>query len=393
MRIAIFSDNFYPELSGISDSIILLAKELAKLGHEICFYVPKYVPKNYRAINLPVKELELGDRIYIKRLFSLPAPFAGLQARLAVPFLTPGLFDKFKPEVIHSQLFFGAGLEGMIRARLAGLPLVGTNHTAITEFIKVVPFNSKVLKKIGLDYSVWYYNHCNFVTAPSQSVFKEMGQYGFRCPHQVVSNPIDTGVFSLGSDKPALKQQFKLSNKTIVFAGRLASEKNIDVVIRAVALARKRFKDINLAIAGTGKYEPELRQLAKDLNIEKEVKFFGTISQLNLAKLYQASEIFSIASTSDTQSLTLMQAMATGLPAVVVDSRALPEYVNKQNGYVVPVGAHEAMAEKFIQILENEELRRKLSQGAYNYVQQFSAANIAKEWEKLYKKAIENNKK
>lgn len=393
MRVAIFSDNFYPELSGISDSIILLARELAKLGHEICFCVPGYSHKNYQVINLPVKELELGDKISIKRLFSLPAPFAGLQARLALPLFSLGLFKTFKPDIIHSQLFFGAGLEGMIRARIGKLPLIGTNHTAISEYIKSVPFRLGFFKKISLDYSVWYYNHCNFVTAPSQSVFNEMSQYGFNRPHQVISNPIDTNIFSLTKDKVNFKRQLELTDNTIVYAGRLASEKNIEVVIKAVALVKKRIKNVNLAIAGTGKFEPELRQLVKELNLEKEVKFFGTLSQKNLAKLYQAAEVFSIASTSDTQSLTLMQAMACGLPAVVVDSRALPEYVNERNGYVVKVGDYEAMAEKFILLLGNQKLRRNLSQGAYNFVQQFSAANIAKEWEKLYKKAIKDYKK
>ncbi|MDO8667797.1 MAG: glycosyltransferase [bacterium] len=390
MRIAIFSDNFYPELSGISDSVRLLADELAKLGHEINFYVPKYSAKNYRAINLPVKELALDSRININRLFSLAAPFAGLQARLVLPLFSPSLFKGFKPDIIHSQLFFGAGLEAMIKAGSKKIPLLGTNHTAISEFIKI---KSKYLKKISVNYATWYYNQCAFTTAPSQSVFKEMKEFGFNRPYKVISNPVDTNIFCPSADGLAVKEKFGLSSNTIVYAGRLASEKNIEVVIRAVALAKKKVKDINLAIAGTGKFEPELRRLVKELNLDRAVKFLGTLSQPDLARLYQAAEVFSIASTSDTQSLTLMQAMACGLPAVVVDARALPEYVNEHNGYVVKVGDYEAMAEKFILLLENQELRQKLSQGAHNFVQQFSAPNIAKEWEKLYKGVIKDYKK
>ena len=90
-----------------------------------------------------------------------------------------------------------------------------------------------------------------------------------------------------------------------------------------------------------------------------------------MAKLYRASEIFSIASTSETQSMVLMQALACGLPAVAVDARALPEYVNEKNGYIVKAGDEKAMAEKFILLLENSELRERLSQGAYDFVQHF----------------------
>ena len=285
------------------------------------------------------------------------------------------------------------GLEALALAKHFKLPLVGTNHTAITEFVKAWPYIPDLFKKPSLNYAVWYYNRCDFVTAPSQSVFKEMYQFGFNKPHKVISNPIDiSDTFRPFGSKPEYKQKFKLSNNTVVYAGRLSPEKNIEVLIKAVTLAKEKISDINLAIAGLGKFEPEIRRLVKELAIEKAVKFFGTLSQKDLAKLYQAAEIFSIASTSETQSLTLMQAMACGLPAVVVNARALPEYVNDKNGYVVKVGDEKAMAEKFILLLRDQKLRQELSRGAYDFVQQFSAPNIAKKWEELYKKVIEDYK-
>ncbi|MFA6306904.1 MAG: glycosyltransferase [Patescibacteria group bacterium] len=394
MKIAIFSDNFYPELSGISDSIISLAKELAELGHRINFYVPKYSAKNYQALNLAnQEELDLGKEIKIKRLFSTSAPFISNYSRIVIPVISPNFFKDFKPDIIHTQLFFGVGLKALAAAKLNKLPIIGTNHTAISEFIKLVPFRPNFLKKASLDYAVWYYNRCDFVTAPSQSVFKEMLVYDFNKPHKVISNPIDIDTFCPSGEKLKYKKKFNLSDNTIIYAGRLSLEKNIEVLIRAVALAKEKINDINLAIAGSGQLEDELKRLARELGVEKEVKFFGTLSKIDLAKLYQAAEVFSIASTSETQSLTLMQAMACGLPAVAVDARALPEYVNEKNGFVVKAGDEKSMAEKFILLLENNELREKLSRGAAEYVRQFSAPNIAKEWEKLYSETIKNYKK
>ena len=388
MKIAIFSDNFYPELSGISDSILLLAKELAKLNHQVNFYVPRYSAKNYRVINLLKSELNLGPNIKVSRLFSLPAPFVGKQARMVLPLFFRPLFNGFKPDIIHTQLFFGAGFEALFRSKINRVPIVGTNHTAISEFVNRVRINSKFIEQTSLDYASWYYNRCDFVTAPSRSVFKEMLAFGFKKPRQVISNPVDLDVFQTVGDKAAFKRKFKLSDKTIVYAGRLAPEKNIEVVIKAAAIAKKRISGLNLAIAGSGQAENELKRLAKELGLENEVKFFGTISQADLAKLYKAAEVFAIASTSETQSLVLMQALACGLPAVAVNSRALPEYVNEKNGFVVRAGDEEAMAEKFILLLENGGEREKLSRGATESVQQFSAPNIAKEWEKLYRQVI-----
>jgi len=387
MKIAIFSDNFYPELSGVADSILKLATELSSLGHEICFFVPQYGAKDYKTVNLPEKELDLGKNIKIKRLFSFSAPFAGAQSRLVVPLFSGRLFKEFKPDIIHSQLFFGAGLEALLAAKLNRLPLIGTNHTSITDFV-----SGKFTKKLSLNYAVWYYNRCDFVTGPSESVFKEMLINGFHKPHKAISNPIDVKTFCPSKDKLEYKKKFSLSNHTVVYAGRLAPEKNLDVIIKAVALVKERISDINLVFAGSGQSEDDLKRLTKELNLENEVKFLGTLSKADLAKLYQASEVFAIASTSETQSMVLMQALACGLPAVAVDARALPEYVNEKNGYVVKIGDEKAMAEKFVLLLENSGLREKLNQGAYNFVQQFSAPNIAKVWEKLYSEVIENYK-
>jgi len=387
MKIAIFSDNFYPELSGVADSIIKLAAELSKLGHEICFFVPRYGARDYQMVNLPARELDLGENIKIKRLFSLPASFAGAQSRLVLPLFSGRLFKEFKPDIIHSQLFFGTGLEALLLAKLNKLPLIGTNHTSIADF---VPGN--FAKKQSLKYAAWYYNCCDFVTAPSQSVFEDMNRSGFNKPYEVISNPIATDIFYSSAEKEGNKNKFGLSGNTVIYAGRLSPEKNIEVIIRAAALVKRKISDINLAIAGSGKSEKELRRLVQGLDLEKQVKFFGTVSKENLAKLYQVSEIFAIASASETQSMTLMQAMACGLPAIVVNARALPEYVNDKNGFVVKPGDHEAMAEKIVLCLKNKELRQRLGCGAAEFAKQFSAPEIAKKWEKLYEKMISEHK-
>ena len=385
MRIAIFSDSFYPELSGISDSIILLAKELVKLGHTIDFYVPEYARKDYPG---GAKELNLGTGIKINRLFSLPSPAGSAKARLILPLFFRPAYKKFNPDIIHSQLFFGAGLEALFAAKFYKLPLVGTNHTLITEFVP-----GKFIKKQSLKYAVWYYNRCDFVTAPSQSVFTEMLRNGFKRPHQVISNPLNIEIFHSRGDKLKYKKQFSLSEHAVVYAGRLSSEKNIEVVIKAIAAAKRKIQDINLAIAGSGKHKDELTRLVSQLGLKSQVKFLGSLSHDRLAELYTAADIFAIASSSETQSLVLLQALACGLPAVAVNSRALPEYVNEKNGYLVKLGDEKAMAEKLVLLLENQKLRENLSRGGVEFVQQFSAPAIAKEWEKLYSEVIKNYRK
>jgi len=396
MKIAIFSDNFYPELSGIADSIVILAKELVNLGHIINFYVPKYSLKNYRKVGFTGKEIDLGESIKIFRFFSLPYPTATGQSRLVVPTGLRSVFiKKFNPDIIHSQLFFGVGIEALAAARLLKKPIVGTNHTAITEFVRYSPIKTEWFKKISAQYLIWYYNHCNYVTAPAQSIIDEMIKNGLTRISQVISNPIDTAVFNcdLRKDSRAIKQEFNLSAATVVYAGRLAAEKSIEPIIRAIALVKKEIPEINLALAGHGSSEKSLKDLAKELKIEHQVKFLGTLDKPTLAKLYQACEVFVIMSTSEVQNMCMLQAMACGLPMVGVRWRGVTDLVGEKNGYLVAKDDYQALAEKIIFLYKNNKTRQACGQAAFNFVSNYSSQNVAREWEKLYEKVIDDFEK
>ena len=147
MKIAIFSDNFYPEISGISDSVILLGQKLQDMGHEVHYFAPKYSKKNYQMANVENKELELGKNIKIHRLWSLPffeSPTN--QARFVIPLgLLAWKFRREKFDLIHTQSPFGLGIEALLMSRFLGIPLLGTNHTPIEEFTCYIPIFGKIM--------------------------------------------------------------------------------------------------------------------------------------------------------------------------------------------------------------------------------------------------------
>ncbi|MBI4085318.1 MAG: glycosyltransferase [Candidatus Liptonbacteria bacterium] len=389
MKIAIFSDNFYPEISGISDSIISLAKELAGRGHQIRFYVPRYVRKNYAKTGLPPQEIDLGRDISIVRLFSVPYPTGTGQGRAIIPH--PFVYSnakKFNPDIIHTQLFFGAGLEALWCARVLKKPLIGTNHTAIKEFMKYSPLKGEWAENKILRYVNWYYGKCDLITAPSRSVIDEMKFYGLEKESHVISNPLDIQTFSPLPNKNWLRKKFGFSGCTVVHAGRFSPERKIEVIIKAMPLVKKEFSKAELAVAGHGSAENDLKSLAAKLGISASVKFMGFLGKPVLAEVYNASEIFAITSTSDTQSMVMMQAMASGLPVIGVKARALPEYIRKNNGILVESDNPEALAQKIIFLFKNPEARKKLGAGARKFALNFGSESIAKEWEKIYEKAI-----
>lgn len=391
MRIAIFSDNFYPELSGISDSVISLAKELAKRGHFIHFYAPKYSAADHHISNAPHEEIDLGSNVGVTRFAAFFFGSGSGQGRMVLPTALRWLeVAPFKPDLIHTQTFFGTGMEALAASRALRVPLVGTNHTAIKSFLIYNPIKTKWMDNLIVKYVNWYYERCITVTAPSQSVFTEMDESGFRKKGIPLSNPIETEIFRPLPDRDALRKKFGLSEHAIIHAGRLAKERSISTIIRALPLVKKIIPDAELDFSGRGADEQEFRRLAADLGIADSVKFFGFLSQPQLVELYNASKVFAIASTSDTQSMVMMQAMACGLPVVGVNARALPEYINRENGFVVEPENPAALAERLIAILKDPALEKKLGAGGRQTALQFSPSKIADRWEEIYREAIES---
>jgi glycosyltransferase involved in cell wall biosynthesis len=390
MRIAIFSDNFYPELSGISDSVISLAKTLAARGHIIHFYAPYYAEKNYAVLKVPFRELDLGPNIKIHRLFSIPFPMGTEQGRAVIPL---GMHHKeiatFDPDLIHTQMFFGVGLEAMLASWRLKKPLVGTQHTAVKEFLRYSPIKTKWFDTLFLDYVNWYYEHCDFVTAPSQCVFDEMRALGFKQDHtKVISNPVDIKVFHPAANTAELKKKFGFTDATIIHAGRLSIERHPEVLVKALPIIKKAVPNAMLAFAGKGTMENELRALAQSLHVEDSVIFLGFVDHPTLCEAYNAADIFGITSTDDTQSLVMMQAMAAALPVIGVNARGLPEYINAENGYVVEPNNEAAVAEKAVYLFTHPAVAKKLGAGARAYAENFSEEKIAERWEEIYKTTI-----
>jgi glycosyltransferase involved in cell wall biosynthesis len=390
MRIAVFTDSFYPELGGIQDSVLSECRELGKRGHQIVILAPRAGRQDFQLAGVPVHEVDAGDNVAIRRLFSLPIPSSTGQSRLLVP--TGQRWRQivsFAPDIIHTHTFLGAGLEALSAARHLDIPIVGTNHWAIGEFGGYTPFSARFFTKVSVRAVTRYYNHCAMVTGPSHSVIDEMCTHGLRRPHCVVSNPVDTALFSPVSDadRETLKQTFGFSHSTIVYAGRLANEKKIDVLIRALPLIARQAPDVMLVLAGHGSARRRLEHLAHDLGAGARVRFTGTLNKTALADVFHAADIFAIASTSETQSMVLIQAMSAGLPVVGARWRALPEYIDAQSGFLAQPDNHEDFASKLAQLLRSPALRKQMGEHAVRKTKQFSITTVTNRWEKIYAQA------
>ncbi len=393
MKIAIFSDNFSPEISGISDSLLSLAKNLGRLGHRIVFYVPRYSRRDFAVSNLNFRELDLGENIEIFRLPSIPYPAAPTkQGRLVLPVLSSYRhIKKFDPDIIYTNLFFGAGIEALLLSRILRKPLVGTNHTPIKEFVKYAPIRAQWLETASVKYVNWYYRHCVLVSAPCCAILSEMKEFGFHSESFALSNPLELSSFSPAASlevKNRLKQKFGLSPHSILYTGRLAKEKNIDKVLRAMAIAKKSVPDISFAVTGHGAEESNLRRLAEELGIGSSVKFLGYLDLETLADAYRASDAFVVMSTAETQCLGMMNAFASGIPVIAADAYGLPEYVPKDAGFVVDPENITELSERIVYLLSHPEEANRLGRNGKNFVKEFSASLVSGEWERIFRNIL-----
>jgi len=390
-----FTDYFFPELGGIQDSVATISRALARRGHHVDIYAPRYSKRDYRRIGAPVRERDLGSAVRIRRRASLPFPSSTRQSRAALvsPVSWARIAFDAKPDVIHTHSFFGVGLEGLLNATCLRLPVIGTNHTTVAGFGPHIPLSVKRASA----YLAWFYNRCDVVTGPSSSVVNEMDRAGMRRPSIVVSNPIDTQLFRplapdrFADERDELRLRFGLTRPTITYAGRLGPEKNLGVLLHAVARLQAAGCPSDLAIAGHGSQEAALRALACELGIVGRVRFLGTLGQDALACLLRVSDVFAMPSTSETQSMVLVQAMASGIPVVAANARALPEFVTDANGALVDPHDADALARALSDLIAAPERRRALGAEGRRRAEKHDTETIADAWETLYRSVMQGS--
>jgi glycosyltransferase involved in cell wall biosynthesis len=389
MRIAICTDNFYPELGGIQDSIATIARELGARGHAVAIFAPKPAPRDYARANLSAGELNLGGNVEIHRQFSIAVPGSTGQSRLAVPVMPhASRVASFRPDLVHTHTFLGEGIAASAAARRLDVPLIGTNHWAVGGFAIYAP----EVARGACAHICWravarFYDRCQWVSAPSQSTLAELRAHGLGRPAGVISNPIDNALFrpAIPGERESLRRRWGLRGPTVLFAGRLAREKRVDVLIRALPALRQTVPDAILVLAGHGTAEAELRVLARALAVSDAVRFTGTLTQPVLAELCRASDVFAIASTSESQSMMLLQAMSSGLPAVAARHGPLPEYLSGGGGLLAQPDDAADFAAKLAVLLRDPA---RAAQQAHRSAAPFAAASIADAWQDVYERAI-----
>lgn len=370
MRIAICTDMYLPQLSGISDSIEILAHQLRKNGHTVRIYAP----------NLMGAVPEEGT----VRLPSFEIPGSGGGLALVFPFGVVRDMRAFKPDVIHTHTFSTIGFCALYASWRLKVPLVGTDHTFPTDYLYYVGLNIAPFRFLIRTFASWYYNRAAFVTAPSESMLSELVRYGMYAPHQVVSNHIPSNLFKPLQSREALKTKYGVDSNAVLIFGRIAKEKNLEYALDIFERTVNK-TDAKLVFVGGGPYQRELEALVAKKAYAKRVQFLGVLRGEALVEAINACEVFLITSKSETQSMTTLQAMACTVPVVAIAAGGLPEYVHDgQNGYCIKEEEKELFVERVVSLLEDSTQRELMGQKGRESIAKYSPEVITKEFEKIY---------
>lgn len=370
MRVLIGSVSFYPSISGVAVSTHLLAKYLAKNGHSVAVITSSQTKRD---------STQRDRGIVIYRLAAFANPF---RSGSFLPYNPTAEIKKiikdFKPDIIHIHDPTNIGMVLLNQARLGKISIVATNHFTFDFVLAYLPKSfHQLTAKVMAAKLTQFYNQCDALICPSQTIADFYKKIGVKKPIFVVSNGVDTKRF-----QPVPK---KSGQKIVLYVGRIDKDKSLDVLIKALAKIPDQL-DARFVLAGSGDlYEQITRTTSR-------ITFTGPIDHESqtLVKLYQRADVFVMPSSIESQSIATMEAMAAGKPVVAARAQALPELVkHKINGYLFAPGDSAQMAKYIIKLIKNKSLASKMGAASRRLAKKHDLIKTHQKIEKIYKNMVD----
>ena len=372
LTILIAADTYPPHVNGAAQFGYRLAKGMTARGHNV--HVAACRPGKGPSFS------EFSDEATVHRLRSHSVP-THEYFRVTFPWEIKKeiglLFDRVQPDVVHIQSHYMIGEHVLYEAVKRGIRVVATNHFMPENLNPFLPFPQwfkDIIGRISWKDMGKVMGQADVVTTPTPLAAKAMHQHAFLRQVLPLSNGIDAAAYELRPNETVEPHD----SPTVLFAGRLAEEKHVDVLIDAVAKTPKDL-DIHLEIVGGGEVRPALDAQVARLGLTDRVRFLGLASDAELRQAYIAADVFCMPGTAELQSLVTLEAMSASTPVLLADAMALPHLVRDgENGYLfrpndsddlaaklarvfsLPADEREAMGKTSREMVEIHSLKRTL---------------------------------
>lgn len=320
MNIGLFTDTYFPQVSGVATSIKTLKDALEAQGHQVYIFT---------STDPKVSKNQFESHIY--RFSSVP--YVGFKdRRLAFRGLIQAveIAKSVNLDIVHTQTEFSLGLLGKFVARQLKIPAVHTYHTMYEDYTHYVAKGLLIgAKGVGTIMKA-YMMGMSGVIAPSQLVQETLLKYGVKSPIRIIPTGVSLPDTNASNNDLRHKFGFTETQPIILSLGRLAFEKNIALTISAFSELRQQYPEARLVIAGDGPARKSLEEQVSELSLTEEVVFTGMVDHESIADYYKMSNVFVSSSDTETQGLTFIEAMASNRPFVAIHSPYLDNLVDNE---------------------------------------------------------------
>lgn len=422
MRIGLFTDTYYPAVNGIVYVVEITKRQLEAMGHEVFVFCPS-------------DNMRLSKKGSDKHVIRFRSAFKGLlfddyNISVFLPAKELHRIKKYNLDVIQFFTPGQIGLIGVYSAQKNGTVLVAQHSTDLAQYIThypaVVPGLLLLILALPVTYKLsgrdlhemvklykprrllsdWgqdivesmmsmIYSRCDSVIALSQKSKKQLESW--RNPYWYEVSVLPTGVDVL--KKPTLKQvaAFKSKydiaedDKVVLYAGRLSSEKNLDILIPAIKRVLRKEPKARLLYVGDFEYRATLEQAARNSGVGSRITFTGSLPRQYLGTVYAAADVFAFPSLTDTQGLVLNEAANAGLPFVIIDRQVSEVVINGENGFIAANNV-KSLSDNILKLLSNKKLREKFGKRSQELAAMFSEKSQTKKLVDIFEKSLEKNK-
>ncbi|MCA1742607.1 MAG: glycosyltransferase [Desulfovibrionales bacterium] len=379
MNICMFTNTYLPHTGGVAKSVSSFAQDLRLRGHQVLIVSPTFPHED-----------EVSDEDNVLRIPAIQN-FNGSDFSLSipVPFYIRNKINKFQPDIIHSHHPYLLGDVALRTAYRKNLPLVFTHHTLYEQYTHYVPLDSKVMKRLAILMAISYANHCTRVVAPSQSIARLIANRGVKTPVGVIPTGVDVDYFRSGNGAD-FRQSHNIPEHIPVIGhlGRLAPEKNLEYLTRAVVQALKMIEhEACFLVVGSGPSQKRIQQIFQEKGMQDRLIMAGKQTGRKLADAYRAMNVFAFASKSETQGMVLTESMAAGVPVIALDAPGVREVVKDHyNGRLLNENTvTEDFAGAIAQFLDKENDKLPYEKGAQETAMDFSRENSVQKLIDTYK--------
>ncbi len=330
LRIGLFTDTYAPQVNGVSISLQLVSEGLQRRGHQVTIFAPKF--PGYKDDQPGVMRLPS-----LKYLNDPPIYVAVLGTPRSTWSLTRKHFD-----VLHAHSPLTVGFLAYLTASTKNLPLIYTYHTSITDYthyLKVIGGTS-IIRHAARWFSTTSTNLGDQIVVPSPKFHRLLLEQKVKRPIHIIPNGIDLSNFKAVKNPGSFRSRLGLSPDApmLLSVGRVDPEKRLDFLIDAFDRIADRIPDAHLVFAGDGSARKKLQEHAAAVRSNSRIHFLGMVNRAELPDLLHDATVFLSASTTEVHPISVIEAIASGLPMIAVQDEAFEGMiVDNENGHQTPL--------------------------------------------------------